>query len=279
MRPEVLRHLRCPICHDRLALDDPPRGPLRCPQGHSFDQARQGYVQLSAAPLVHTGDTGAMIAARSAFLSAGHYAPITSALRVAAAAWPGDLVLDVGAGSGHHLAGVLDGLPDAYGLATDASKPAARAAVRAHPRVEAVVCDAWQPLPLAADSVGVALNVFAPRPGAEFARVLRPDGVLLVVTPTADHLGELIEPLQLLRVDPTKAERVANTLETVFTRCDVREIRAEMTLAPDDVTTLVGMGPSAWHTNPATLATKIANLPNPAHATLSVTLSTYRPHS
>jgi 23S rRNA (guanine745-N1)-methyltransferase len=276
MRPEVVRHLRCPICHQPLSLRDPPRGPLRCPQGHSFDQARQGYVQLATAPLVHTGDTAAMISARSAFLSAGHYAPITSALRDAAVVWPGGLVLDVGAGTGDHLAGVLDGVPGAYGLATDASRSAGRAAARAHPRADAVVCDAWLPLPLTDDSVGVALNVFAPRPGAEFARVLRPDGVLLVVTPNADHLTELIEPLGLLRVDPTKSERVANALDTAFTRGAVQEIRSVMTLDPDDVAALAGMGPSAWHTDRPTLAARIAALPHPARVTMSVTLATYR---
>ena len=51
MRPEVVRSLRCPVCHDPLSLTGGVRGPLRCPRGHSFDQARQGYVQLTAAPL------------------------------------------------------------------------------------------------------------------------------------------------------------------------------------------------------------------------------------
>jgi 23S rRNA (guanine745-N1)-methyltransferase len=279
MRAEVVRHLRCPTCHGPLSLSGTPRGPLTCPHRHSFDQARQGYVQLSAGPLVHTGDSAEMIAARSAFLGAGHYAPITSALReIAVTGYPGGLVLDVGAGTGHHLAGVLSGLPDdAYGLATDASKPAVRAAARAHPRADAIVCDAWLPLPLIDHSVGVALNVFAPRPGAEFARVLRPDGVLLVVTPTDEHLSELIEPLDLLRVDPTKADRIAGALDTVFIRRDTNAIRTVMTLDHEDIATLVGMGPSAWHTDAAAMTAKIANLPHQAQVTLSVTTSTYRP--
>ena len=293
MRPEVVRHLRCPNCHDPLALTTPPRGPLRCPRGHSFDQARQGYVQLTAAPLVHAGDNADMIAARSAFLGAGHYAAITAALRAAAVAadvrradvsgalvpgaLPGALVLDVGAGTGHHLAGVLDGRPDAYGLATDVSKPAVRAAARAHPRIDAVLCDAWQQLPLNDRSVDVALNVFAPRPGAEFARVLRPDGVLLVVTPMPAHLTELIEPLRLLHVDPAKSERVATALEEAFERSATQPVEAVMTLRPEDVTTLVAMGPSAWHTEPDERAARIAALPTPMQVTLSVTVATYHP--
>jgi 23S rRNA (guanine745-N1)-methyltransferase len=273
MRSEVVAALRCPLCRQRLEL----LGPLRCPSGHSFDQARGGYVQLTAAPLVHTGDSAAMVAARSAFLSAGHYAPITEALAgLAAEVWPGGLVLDVGAGTGTHLAGVLDALPDAYGLATDASKPAVRAAARAHPRADAIICDAWQPLPLGDATAGVVLNVFAPRPGAEFARVLRPDGVLLVVTPAPEHLGELIEPLRLLRVDPAKSERLAGSLDTSFIRSETIGIRTVMTLRHDEVATLVGMGPSAWHSEPAARAAEIAALPEPMGVTLAVAVAGYR---
>jgi 23S rRNA (guanine745-N1)-methyltransferase len=284
MRPEVVRFLRCPICHDPLELLPGQRGPLRCPRGHSFDQARQGYAQLTTTALAHTGDTVAMVAARGAFLAAGHYAMITSALRDAAAAhWPGGLVLDVGAGTGHHLAGVLDALPagqaetSAYGLATDVSKPAIRIAARAHARADAVICDAWQPLPIADSSVGVLLDVFAPRPGAEFARVVRPDGVLLVVVPTATHLTELVEPLGLLRVDPAKDDRVSGALDAAFSRESRAVHEHVMVLDHTDVATLVQMGPSAHHIDVGELAGRIAALPDPVAVTASVTLSVYRP--
>jgi 23S rRNA (guanine745-N1)-methyltransferase len=235
-------------------------------------------VQLTARPLAHTGDTAPMIEARSAFLGAGHYAMITAALRRAATAlWPDGLVLDLGSGTGGHLSGVLDGLSDAVGLAVDASRAAVRVAARAHPRADAIIADAWQPLPLADASVGVALNVFAPRPGAEFARVLRPDGVLLSVAPTAEHLTELIGPLDLLRVDPAKGDRVAGQLNAHFARVEEHAIGGVMTLDHTEIGTLVGMGPSAWHTDPGTLAERIGVLPDPMEVTAAVTLSVYRP--
>ena len=280
MRREVVRHLVCPLCRGPLSLANGPRGPLTCPLRHSFDQARHGYVQLSAGPLTHAGDSAGMIAARAAFLGAGHYDMITDALRSAATSyWRRGLVLDVGVGTGHHLSGVLDGLPDdAYGLGTDVSKPAARAAARAHARADAIVCDAWQPLPIADASVGLALNVFAPRPGREFARVLRPDGALLVVVPTAAHLSELIEPLGLLRVDPAKTDRVAEALDGTFTLEVQSGVSGRMSLSRPETAALVGMGPSAWHTDPAPLKAAIDALPEPATVTVSVTLSVYRPN-
>jgi 23S rRNA (guanine745-N1)-methyltransferase len=175
---------------------------------------------------------------------------------------------------------VLDALPpDAFGLATDVSKAAVRAAARAHPRADAVICDAWQPLPIADATVGIALDVFAPRPAAEFARVLRPDGVLLVVTPTADHLCELIEPLGLLHVDPDKADRVSAQLDAGFALIRRDAIGATMSLDHVAVRTLVGMGPSAWHTNSEELDARIARLAALTAVSASVTLAAYRPRT
>ena len=89
-----------------------------------------------------------------------------------------------GAGTGHHLAGVLDALPGALGIALDTSRPALRHAVRAHADIAAVVADVWQPLPVADATIELVLDVFSPRNGAEMARVLKPGGVALVVIPT-----------------------------------------------------------------------------------------------
>jgi 23S rRNA (guanine745-N1)-methyltransferase len=284
MHTEVVRRLRCPVCRGPLAGTSAEAtlviGPLRCSSGHSFDQARQGYVQLSAGPLAHTGDSATMVADRARFLAAGHFATITEAVRdVAAAAFPGDLVMDIGAGTAHHLAGVLDALPDAWGLAIDAAKASARAATRAHQRADAVVADVWQPLPVADRSVGVVLDVFAPRNAAEFARVLRPDGALVVVTPAADHLAEIVSALSLLTVDPAKSDRLAGTLDASFEVASTRRYRWIMELDHDGAGALVGMGPSAWHADRDALASRISALPEPVRVSASVDVAVYRPRS
>ncbi|WBB77539.1 23S rRNA methyltransferase [Micromonospora sp. WMMD882] len=301
MESEIVDRLRCPVCAGSLApaVAGAART-LRCPRGHSFDVARHGYVNLLAGRSPHTGDSAAMVAARADFLAAGHYDVISTALAEAAVdalsrarrpatadagtgeagageagAYP--LVVEAGAGTGRHLAAVLAALPDAVGLALDVSKPALRRAARAHPRAGAALADTWQRLPLADASTALLLNVFAPRNGAEFRRVLRPDGALLVVTPAEEHLTELVGALDLLRVDPAKAERVAGSLGGHFTpeRDTVR--RARLTLTRPEVETLVGMGPSAWHRDPARLAARIAGLAEPVTATVAVHLAVWRP--
>ncbi|PTA45764.1 putative RNA methyltransferase [Micromonospora sp. RP3T] len=282
MLPSVLTRLRCPVCGEPLA--DATAGTtraLRCPRGHSFDTARQGYVNLLAGRAPHSGDSAGMVADRADFLAAGHYDTVAAALAAAATRVAPDdpypLVVEPGAGTGHYLAAVLAALPDAAGLALDVSKPALRRAARAHPRAAAALADTWQRLPLADRSVAVLLNVFAPRNGPEFHRVLDPAGALLVVTPAADHLAELVDALDLLRVDPAKADRVAGSLGAHFVEESAGEHRARLALTRAEVTTLVGMGPSAWHADPERLAARIAALPEPAPVTLAVRLGTHRP--
>jgi 23S rRNA (guanine745-N1)-methyltransferase len=121
------------------------------------------------------------------------------------------------------------------------------------------------------------LNVFAPRNAAEYRRALRPDGALLVVTPAADHLGELVAALGLLRVDPDKAERVAASLGAAFQPGETVVRRRTLALRHDEARTLVTMGPSAWHTDPDRLAAAVAALPTPTPVTVAVTLTVHRP--
>jgi 23S rRNA (guanine745-N1)-methyltransferase len=250
---------------------------LRCAAGHAFDRARQGHVTLL--PPGHrppSGDTAGMVADRWEFLAAGHFAGLTAALAEAALAGPPpETLLDLGGGTGQHLAGVLDRAPDAVGLVVDSSPYAARRAARVHPRAMAVVADTWAPLPIRDAAVDRVLVVFAPRNGPEIARVLRPGGRLVVVTPAADHLAEIVGPLGLLRVDPDKAGRLAGTLEPHLRRCDSSAYRTRLSLDRPAVVALVGMGPHAHHVTRPALEAAVGRLAEPVEVTVAVDLTCY----
>ncbi|WP_305785023.1 putative RNA methyltransferase [Symbioplanes lichenis] len=239
----ALPYLRCPVCGDTLARPDPAI--LRCPRRHSFDIARQGYVNLTTGRSPHDGDSAEMVADRVAFLGAGHYDFITEAL--ISQVRPAGLILDAGTGTGHYLARLLDAWENTTGLGLDVSKPALRRAARAHPRAAAALADLWRPWPVADASAALVLNVFAPRNGPEFRRVLRAGGTLIVVTPAQDHLGELIAAHDLIRVDPGKAERVAGSLGGDFATKSTSTHRRLLDLTAAEARTLVGMTPSARH--------------------------------
>ncbi|MFG1813139.1 putative RNA methyltransferase [Kribbella sp. NPDC049174] len=279
MDADLVAVLRCPVCGDALALNDRT---ARCPRGHSYDLAKQGYLNLlPSASTGIDGDSAAMIGARTVFLGGRHYAPIRDALILTAAS-DGlqvdgeELVVEVGAGTAYYLAGLVGATAGRRGIALDVSRYAARRAAKVDPRIGSVVCDAWQELPLLDDSAQLMLNVFAPRNAAEMARVLVPGGTLLVVTPNQDHLAELIGVLGLVKVDKEKERRLQESLSGKFDQIGSEVVESAMRLDRTAVEQLVLMTPSARHLNYRELAAKIAVLPEPAIVTLSVTLSTWR---
>jgi 23S rRNA (guanine745-N1)-methyltransferase len=263
----ALPYLRCPVCRQPLTRADRS---LRCPDRHSFDMARQGYADLTAGRMPHVGDTAEMVADRATFLAAGHYDFITEGLTAELGDESCEFVVDAGIGTGNYLATVLDARPEATGLGLDVSKPALRRAARAHPRAAAVLADLWRPLPLADGCASVLLNVFAPRNGPEFRRVLRPGGTLLVVTPAADHLGELVTAYGLIHVDPDKAARVGSTLGAHFTPYRKVGLKKQLRLSASEARTLIGMTPSARHVPADALPS------TPVTVTAAVEVTVYR---
>lgn len=70
----------CPVCGGILSREV---GRYTCQVGHSFDIAREGYVNLLPANQQHSkapGDNREMAAARTRFLEGGWYAPLREAL-------------------------------------------------------------------------------------------------------------------------------------------------------------------------------------------------------
>jgi 23S rRNA (guanine745-N1)-methyltransferase len=273
--PRAVELLACPVCGTGLTADG---GSLRCGSGHAFDVARQGHVTLL--PPGHrppSADDAAMVADRVAFLGAGHYAGLTRALGDAVLAdGPPRTLLDLGGGTGAHLAGVLDRLPEAVGVVVDSSRYAARRAARAHPRVVAVVADGWARLPVRDAVLDRVLVVFAPRGGAEIARVLRPGGRLVVATPEPGHLAEVVGPLGLLRVDPDKEARLTAALEPHLEPVATAVHREQLRLDHAAVRALVGMGPHARHRSREEIAAAVAGLPEPVTVGVAVRLGTYQ---
>jgi 23S rRNA (guanine745-N1)-methyltransferase len=267
--------LRCPACLSPLAA---AQGSLICERRHTYDVSRHGYVTLLPnARRCPIGDGAAMINARAAIMDAGHFEPLTTALaeKVRSFALPDSAVmLDAGAGTGHHLAGVLAELPEAFGVAVDVSRAASRGAARAHHRIAAVRSDIWREIPLCDRTVDLVISVFAPRNAGELARVLRPGGKVIVATPARDHLQELTT-LHAISVHRTKALRLQHLFAAWPSAERVQRVNWSLQLTHQDVRRILMMGPAAHHLRPDFLA-HLAALSEPVRVTAAVELRTFR---
>ena len=218
--------LLCPVRDCHLPLDRDERRRF-CPRGHSFDIARSGYTNLlqpqdrrSKQP----GDTVAALAARRRLHHRGITAPLFNAIAEMAAAHPGDTVLDAGCGDGFYLGSLASQTGcDAHGV--DISIPAIDAAARKYPECDWIVANADRFLPWADRSFSIVLSITARMNAAEFRRILRDDGRLLVALPAP---GDLIELRGVGR------DRVPRTLETFAPRFTLIERRNATTSADLD---------------------------------------------
>jgi 23S rRNA (guanine745-N1)-methyltransferase len=228
-----------------------------------------------------------MVAARDTFLTAGHYAALadcivaeglaaTAQAVVEPVGTSAGLVVDLGAGTGYYLAALLQDLPGWHGIALDASRPALRRALRAHPRIAAIACDVWQELPIQDARADIVVNVFAPRNAQEIARILAPAGALVMVTPTSRHLHRLVRNFELLDVDADKQARLHAALSPQLESVRRRELEFDLALGPDDVHALIAMGPSAHHLDPDELRDRILALPPETHVNTSFVVETFR---
>lgn len=179
--------LICPLCGEALEKREKQ---LVCPRGHSFDIARQGYVNLLTVQRKHSldpGDTREQVLSRRAFLDTGLYRPIAQALIDAAQAYgaQGEL-LDVGCGEGYYCAALSQalGLP-LTGL--DISKEAVRCAAARYKNAR-WLCATAAHIPLPHESVGVLTSLFALTLPEEYRRVLQKDGLFFQVLAAEDHL-------------------------------------------------------------------------------------------
>ena len=232
--------LICPIC--QLPLFCEGRS-LRCGRNHSFDVARQGYVNLLPVQQkrsLHPGDTREQVLSRREFLESGAYAPIVEAVKAAAEGHAGP-ILDVGCGEGWYAVQVADHLgAELTGL--DISKEAVRCAA-AKNKGRRWICGTAAHLPIPDDSVGVLMSMFALTMPLEFSRVLKKDGIFIQVLAAQDHLmglKSIIYPEILL-----KEKDSVPTLDG-FELVSSTPVRFEFAVEGPQIANLLSMTPPFW---------------------------------
>lgn len=240
----------CPICHEALT---PVQGSYTCPARHTFDIARQGYVNLLTGRTSHQhGDNKEMIAARRDFLAAGYYEPLMREVAAVACrhARHGFRILDAGCGECSYTDRIARQLQkagiDCHILGMDISREALAIGGRKNEALALAVASLYR-IPLREASIDLLFEIFAPHCGEEYRRVLRPGGKLVMVIPAARHLFGLKEALY---ATPYENE-VADTALDGFHLLEQISIRDTITLANEaDLWNLFTMTPYFYRTPP-----------------------------
>ena len=249
--------LVCPLCSATFRISD--RGQSLLCNGaktHCFDGGGSGYLPLAPK---HSGggDSKEAVRYRTAFLSAGYYQPAAEALC--------DLIkrhisldaalVDAGCGEGYYTnlvasCGYRTVGFDLSKFAVDAAAKAARRVRGERPSQTIYAVGSVFELPLRDECADGVINIFAPCAPAEYARVLKPDGILIVAGAGEDHLLGLKKALY---DNPYLNEGRRDLPEEgkEFTLLEKRTVRFEITVRePAHVEALFAMTPYYWRTSP-----------------------------
>lgn len=239
----------CPL--DGLLLHPSASGNLRCAQNHHFDKAKAGYVNLLAVQHKRSkmpGDSADMVLARQRFLDAACFQPLAEQLVEVLEPFlvDGALIADAGCGEGYYLQYLQQQLPQTLRFAGwDISRDAIRASCRRSKSINWAVATSVAP-PLPAGSVDLLLSLFGFQHFGSFEKVLKKEGLLLLVEAGPGHLLQLRE-----RIYDQLKPRISSSVEKAeaagFRRVASRQVQFDLpTLNADQLQDLLTMTPHLY---------------------------------
>ncbi len=247
-------NFKCPNCARPLVqLDEQPQT-WRCDNNHSFDMAREGYLNLLLAQHKRSrnpGDSDEMIRSRQRFLGAGYYRPLSDAIVSAVVNAAGGFeqrVVDLGCGEGHYLQQLREASSELTLLGMDISKLAVRLAAKRNMNALLAVDSVFN-IPLFDNSIDTAVSVFSPISADETARILKPGGTLIMVGPGEEHLSGLTALIYQQTV-PHRGNNQVLENAPQFALQQQLDIKQSIVVNGTDILDLLKMTPYYWHSRP-----------------------------
>lgn len=194
-----IAELKCPICGAKTDVDGDKV--LYCigEKKHTYDVSSSGYINLASPKQCGGGDTKGAVKARSAFLDCGYYKPISDKVVELLLKYASNspTVVDAGCGEGYYTLKMAENANIVIGF--DISKFAVEAAAKRAKRDginNAAFCVASvYTMPIFDESADAVVNIFAPCVDEEYLRVLKKNGILIVVQAGKEHLMGLKKTL------------------------------------------------------------------------------------
>lgn len=240
---EGLDCLLCPHCGEGLRLLEKS---LQCPNRHSFDRAKQGYVNLLPQNKPSENYSKERFLQRRYILERGYYLHILKALQEKIKALQIQSFLDVGCGEGYYTRH----LDCARKIGCDLSKEAIKEAAKVDKQSAYFVADLAK-LPLREGAVQAVLDIFSPANYSIFERVAK-GGYLLKVIPAENHLIEL---RQLLDKPPAQGEQGAKELFMErYPKTTVERVRKTFAISQSDLLAFAQMTPLFFHVDVGSLS-------------------------
>ena len=243
----------CPVCGGPLQLHQSGKN-YACQSQHSFDLAKEGYLNLLPVQHKHSkepGDSKLMMIARREFLEAGFYEPMAKAVAMMIDAnKPKDQsmrLLDLGCGEGYYSRKMASYCKHSEQIALhgiDIAKFAIAAAAKKQPKARFIVASSNR-LPYPDQYFDFVVRVFAPSDDDELKRVLKSSGHLLTVTPGPRHLWQLKEFIYA----EVKEHAPESPVPQGFERLAAQRISYKISPNPQQRMALLQMTPFAWRAN------------------------------
>lgn len=252
MKPKLARFaqapaLACPLCQQSLAMQG---NSLKCPNRHSYDIAKFGYVNLAPQAKQAKDYDKTSFQNRQAILEAGFYQHILDELQDLLQALPEEqTILDVACGEGYYARKIQEKFPNKEIYAFDLSKDSIQLAAKSDQSlaIKWFVGDLAH-LPVQDQSMDVLLDVFSPANYHEFQRVLKKEGLIIKVIPTENHLQEIRDKVaDQLRQKDYSNQQVIQHLEENFQIIHKQDVQALVSLTPKTKEAILKMTPLLFH--------------------------------
>ncbi|EON71186.1 putative RNA methyltransferase [Lysinibacillus sphaericus] len=231
----------CPICQEPMKVHE--QGRLECAMHHSFDIAKQGYVNMltHGAASKYSKD---LFESRKAVIDSGMYDLLEEKIRNLIAT--AETVLDTGCGEGSHLARIM-AHKGGIGIGIDIAKEGILAAARHYPEQIWCVGDLAKS-PFAKTNFDAILNILSPANYEEFKRLLVPGGCVIKVVPQSGYLQELRTQLYADSAKETYSnEQTVERFRESFADVMVERVTYSVRLTSELVPALLEMTPMGWH--------------------------------
>lgn len=250
LQPLFNHTYQCPICAEPLIVSINQKS-YSCSNHHSFDCAKEGYINLLPVQHKHSkepGDNKVMLDARRLFLEASFYEPLAKAIaliiNVIDAPNHSANILDLGCGEGYYTRKIAElcqnqDLMNLYG--NDISKFAITAAAKKQKTAQFIVASSNK-LPYVAEFFDIVLRVFAPSEATELCRIIKTSGYLITVTPGPRHLWQIKQHIYTEVKEHTEDAEIPDG----FTQLSSQRISYKISPNPEHRAALLQMTPFAW---------------------------------